>query len=178
MMNSSITLTALKIGTLIYPIAYIKWNKIYILTSGSESYVHGGVLHIRPTLTAARFGHDFLYNGTLDLWPEGCNVNYNGGCIAYKQIFLINSYARLYIRFLFFSVHVSPPALRKAGEDIINPIQSARIRTINSFSFTYGTVEIRAKMPRGDWIWPGTLLQFHIGILNLFSFDFLHKPCG
>jgi len=39
--------------------------------------------------------------------------------------------------------------------DIINPIQSARIRTINSFSFTYGTVEIRAKMPRGDWIWPG-----------------------
>jgi len=42
-----------------------------------------------------------------------------------------------------------------AGDEIINPIQSARIRTINSFSFVYGTVEIRAKMPRGDWIWPG-----------------------
>ena len=56
----------------------------------------------------------------------------------------------------FFFLLVPPPAIRKAGEDIINPIQSARIRTINSFSFTYGTVEIRAKMPRGDWIWPGT----------------------
>ena len=45
---------------------------------------------------------------------------------------------------------------RKGGlnGDIINPIQSARLRTINSFSFTYGTVEIRAKMSRGDWIWP------------------------
>ena len=46
------------------------------------------------------------------------------------------------------------------GVDIINPIQSARIRTINSFSFTYGTVEVRAKMPRGDWIWPGLLTRF------------------
>lgn len=37
--------------------------------------------------------------------------------------------------------------------DIINPIQSARIRTLKSFSFVYGTVEVRAKMPRGDWLW-------------------------
>ena len=45
---------------------------------------------------------------------------------------------------------------RKGGlnGDIINPIQSARLRSINSFSFTYGKVEIRAKMSRGDWIWP------------------------
>ncbi|EFX89068.1 hypothetical protein DAPPUDRAFT_28775, partial [Daphnia pulex] len=83
-----------------------------------------GVLYIKPTLTADRFGEDFLYNGTLDMWKEGCNVNYNGGCIA------------------------------TSAEDIINPIQSARMRTLNSFSFTYGTVEVRAKMPRGDWIWP------------------------
>jgi hypothetical protein len=32
---------------------------------------------------------------------------------------------------------------REAGDDIIQPIQSARI------------VEVRAKMPKGDWIWPG-----------------------
>ncbi|KAK4020527.1 hypothetical protein OUZ56_002493 [Daphnia magna] len=96
----------------------------YYTDRPENSYVRDGVLHIRPTLTADRFGQDFLYNGTLDLWPEGCNVNYNGGCVATSE------------------------------EDIINPIQSARMRTINSFSFTYGTVEIRAKMPRGDWIWP------------------------
>lgn len=74
-----------------------------------QSYVRDGVLHIRPTLTADRFGQDFLYNGTLDLWPEGCNVNYNGGCVAYVHTFFENilfilfskhySCARLYIRF-------------------------------------------------------------------------------
>jgi hypothetical protein len=50
------------------------------------------------------------------------------------------------------------PFIRTSAEDIINPIQSARMRTLNSFSFTYGTVEVRAKMPRGDWIWPGMIL--------------------
>lgn len=45
---------------------------------------------------------------------------------------------------------------RAAGDEIINPIQSARMVTSESFSFTYGTIEVRAKMPKGDWIWPGT----------------------
>ncbi|CAG0907631.1 unnamed protein product [Cyprideis torosa] len=31
---------------------------------------------------------------------------------------------------------------------------SARLSTVKSFSFKYGTLEVRAKMPRGDWIWP------------------------
>ena len=44
-----------------------------------------------------------------------------------------------------------------AGQEIINPIQSARMVTENSFSVTYGSIEIRAKMPKGDWIWPGIL---------------------
>lgn len=55
--------------------------------------------------------------------------------------------------------------IRTSEEDIINPIQSARMRTINSFSFTYGTVEIRAKMPRGDWIWPGMFSTFRVASL-------------
>lgn len=40
------------------------------------------------------------------------------------------------------------------GGNILNPIQSARIRSSDSFSFRYGRVEIKAKLPRGDWIWP------------------------
>ena len=31
---------------------------------------------------------------------------------------------------------------------------SARLRTVNSFSFRYGRVEVRAKIPSGDWLWP------------------------
>lgn len=44
-------------------------------------------------------------------------------------------------------------ALLRAYRDQ-NPIQSARVRTAQSFTFKYGRVEVRAKMPRGDWLWP------------------------
>jgi len=39
--------------------------------------------------------------------------------------------------------------------DILTPYFSARLSS-QGFSFKYGRVEIRAKMPKGDWIWPGT----------------------
>ncbi|KAG8233977.1 hypothetical protein J437_LFUL014496, partial [Ladona fulva] len=51
------------------------------------------------------------------------------------------------------------PCSSVAGEDIVTPIQSARIRTLGSFGFRYGRVEVRARMPRGDWIWPGKLFS-------------------
>lgn len=35
------------------------------------------------------------------------------------------------------------------------PLQSARVFTQHSFSFKFGIVEIRAKLPTGDWLWPG-----------------------
>jgi len=38
--------------------------------------------------------------------------------------------------------------------NIINPIRSARIRTVESFAFKYGRVEVSAKTPAGDWLWP------------------------
>lgn len=45
---------------------------------------------------------------------------------------------------------------RQAGENtMINPIRSARLNTEQSFSFKYGRVEVIAKMPKGDWLWPG-----------------------
>ena len=40
----------------------------------------------------------------------------------------------------------------------INPVQSARLRTAESFSFTYGRVEVVAKLPKGDWLWPAIWL--------------------
>lgn len=43
-------------------------------------------------------------------------------------------------------------------DSIINPIRSAYVSTKNSFSFKYGTLEIRAKMPLGDWLWPALWL--------------------
>ena len=66
-----------------------------------SSYVRDGILYIRPTLTADRFAEDFLYNGTLDMWKEGCNVNYNGGCVAYAKEIFTYFFILLYDKFLF-----------------------------------------------------------------------------
>lgn len=41
---------------------------------------------------------------------------------------------------------------------VLNPIKSAAIKTSNSFSFKYGTLEIRAKIPTGDWLKPSIWL--------------------
>ncbi|XP_035684906.1 beta-1,3-glucan-binding protein-like [Branchiostoma floridae] len=38
------------------------------------------------------------------------------------------------------------------------PVLSARLTTAHSFSFRYGKVEVTAKMPTGDWIWPAIWL--------------------
>ncbi|XP_063225957.1 LOW QUALITY PROTEIN: beta-1,3-glucan-binding protein-like [Bacillus rossius redtenbacheri] len=51
------------------------------------------------------------------------------------------------------------PCETYANKDIVLPIQSARIRTLNSFSFLYGRLEVRAKMPVGDWIWPAIWMK-------------------
>lgn len=34
------------------------------------------------------------------------------------------------------------------------PVRTARIKTNGNFNFKYAYVEIRAKMPAGDWLWP------------------------
>lgn len=40
-------------------------------------------------------------------------------------------------------------------ENIMKPVRSARVHTLNTFAFKYGILEITAKMPAGDWLWPG-----------------------
>lgn len=37
---------------------------------------------------------------------------------------------------------------------IIPPVRSARLSTSKSKSIQYGRVEVVAKMPKGDWLWP------------------------
>lgn len=40
------------------------------------------------------------------------------------------------------------------GGAYLNPTTSASIRTKGKFSYTYGRLEIRARMPAGEWLWP------------------------
>jgi len=107
------------------------WEFQYYRNDRKNSYVQDGVLHIKPSLTADEFGDDFLYSGSLSLWDQGCedSMNIDGGCV-----------------------------MNAGGDYIINPIQSAKLVSTDKFKFKYGTVEIRAQMPRGDWLWPALWL--------------------
>lgn len=95
-----------------------------------NSYTTGGNLHIKPSFTSEVFGEEFLTSGRVVIPPQECTESYNWGCDR------TGSY-----------------------DHIINPIRSARVDTRDSFAFKYGTLEIRAKMPAGDWIWPALWLM-------------------
>ncbi|XP_050510384.1 beta-1,3-glucan-binding protein-like [Diabrotica virgifera virgifera] len=100
----------------------------------SNSFVRDGNLHICPTLLADDNGEAFLYNGTISLngpYPiEHCTISGYDGCL-------------------------------RTGNDsiILNPIKSARIHSAYSFSFKYGRVESRVKVPLGDWLWPALWMK-------------------
>uniref|UniRef100_A0AAU8BSM0 Beta-1,3 glucan binding protein (Beta-GBP) isoform X3 n=1 Tax=Hypothenemus hampei TaxID=57062 RepID=A0AAU8BSM0_HYPHA len=96
----------------------------YYLNNRTNSFVQDGHLHINPTYLSDDYGEDFLYSGTLDLGSE-CTNSDNYGC-----------------------------SRTGTASNILNPIKSARIRTVESFSFKYGTAIVRAKAPAGDWLWP------------------------
>lgn len=101
----------------------------------TNSYVKNGVLNILPTLTSERIGEDKVRGGyRLDFWggnpADRCTGNNFWGCERTSG----------------------------AGGNYLNPIQSAKITTSESFSFKYGRVEVKAKLPRGDWLWPAIWL--------------------
>nr|XP_002740986.2 PREDICTED: beta-1,3-glucan-binding protein-like [Saccoglossus kowalevskii] len=105
------------------------WEFQLYTNNRSNSYVRDGVLYIKPTLLSETYGDDFIMTGSLDIWGAApadiCTGNQWWGC-----------------------------ARQGYGTNIINPIQSGRLRTVNSFNFKYGRVDLEAKMPTGDWIWP------------------------
>lgn len=67
------------------------------------------------------------------------------------------------------------------GYTIINPVRSACLTTEKSFSFKYGRVEIIAKLPLGDWLWPGKNLdqlnKLLLLNLNLYGIGQVHGQC-
>jgi beta-glucanase (GH16 family) len=89
-------------------------------------------LHIVPTLTVntTNITYAEILNGyTLNLTTDGTCTSPDpfGSCSIYSN--------------------------RTAGT-IINPVRSARLTTKGKKSITYGKVEVVAKMPKGDWLWP------------------------
>jgi beta-glucanase (GH16 family) len=96
-----------------------------------NSYVDKDGLHIVPTLTneTTSINNDQLFSGyTLNLTEDGsCTGTTKPACSV-----------------------VSDP---KKGT-MIPPVRSARLVTAGTKMLRYGRVEVVAKLPKGDWLWP------------------------
>ncbi|XP_030761869.1 beta-1,3-glucan-binding protein-like [Sitophilus oryzae] len=110
------------------------WEFQYYLNNRTNSFAKDGNLHIKPTYLSDDYGESFLSSGTLDINGDDptdeCTNGANYGC-----------------------------SRTGTADNYVNPIKSARIRTVDSFSFKYGSVVTRAKIPSGDWLWPAIWLM-------------------
>ncbi|XP_019855204.1 PREDICTED: beta-1,3-glucan-binding protein-like [Amphimedon queenslandica] len=107
------------------------WEFEAYLNNRSNSYVRDGVLYIKPTLLEDQIGLANVKDGfDMNIWggspADLCTQNEFYGCERTSG----------------------------AGGNYLNPIKSARLRTAESFNFKYGKVEVKAKAPKGDWLWP------------------------
>ncbi|KAI1784476.1 concanavalin A-like lectin/glucanase [Ganoderma leucocontextum] len=96
--------------------------------SANNSFVRDGHLYVVPTLTSDVIGRD----NVLGVAPFTFNLT---GCTDANAT----------------NCGAVSNASSKA---VIPPVMSARIHTKNHYSIKYGRVEISAKLPRGDWLWP------------------------
>lgn len=100
-------------------------------TDPTNVYVDEKGLHIVPTLTneTTSITTDEMWNGyTLNLTADGtCTETTASSCAASSNSTL--------------------------GK-MINPVRSARINTRGKVGIKYGRVEVTAKLPKGDWLWP------------------------
>jgi len=107
----------------------------YFRNNRDNSWVQNGVLHVTLTSTADTYGEDFLEHGELDLFEEDpehpCNIGWS----------------------------VDKNCYSKSGEDIVKPLQTAKLRSDPGFSFKYGRVEVKAKLPLLPWVRPAFWLM-------------------
>ncbi|XP_059468809.1 beta-1,3-glucan-binding protein-like [Neocloeon triangulifer] len=103
----------------------VYWNGSVAPKNASvNTVVTSGVLGIRPYFLSQAYSEAFLSSGNLNL-GKFCTASWNNGCNRTGTTSLI-----------------------------LPPITSARLHTIDTFNFKYGKVEVRARLPAGDWIWP------------------------
>ena len=95
----------------------------------ANSYVVNNTLVIMPTLTDTFLTDDQVNNGyTLNLTAQGlCTSPDVNQCVAISN---------------------------STSQTVINPVRSARLTTNGRYSIKYGKIEVVAKLPLGDWLWP------------------------
>ncbi|XP_047026780.1 beta-1,3-glucan-binding protein-like [Helicoverpa zea] len=92
-------------------------------------HVRDGRLSIKPITLESKYGEDFVRQ-TLDITAR-CT-----GTIGTMEC-----------------------SREASGPQILPPIITSKITTKNKFAFKYGRIEISAKLPLGDWIYPEIQLE-------------------
>ncbi|KAI9457620.1 glucan 1,3-beta-glucosidase [Lactarius psammicola] len=94
-----------------------------------NSFVRNGQLYIKPTLTSNVLSSpDQIFNGG-NYTLQGCTTSKSNASAC------------------------SASSNSKTGATI-PPVMSARLSTKGSYNIRFGKVEVVAKLPRGDWLWP------------------------
>ncbi|KAK6431035.1 hypothetical protein LTR95_012809 [Oleoguttula sp. CCFEE 5521] len=102
-------------------------NGQFEMTTNTDenAYVQDGLLYLKPTLQDQNL---IETNNTVDLTELGiCSSIVFTDCVS---------------------------ATNTTNGTIVNPIKSARLSTKASTSIKYGRVEVVARLPAGDWLWP------------------------
>jgi hypothetical protein len=107
--------------------------------SDTNSYVQDGKLYIVPTLTSDVIGQDAIFDNTI-YNITGCTYNETHPLAAGEK-FDTDAY-----------IAACSAVSNATLGTVINPVQSARLLTRGRSSIRYGRVEVRAKMPTGDWV--------------------------
>jgi beta-glucanase (GH16 family) len=93
--------------------------------TNENAFVQDGMLVIKPTLQDANLIES---NNVINLLSDGsCSSTVWSDCVAVTNT---------------------------TNGTIVNPVKSARISTIKGASIQYGKVEVEARLPAGDWLWP------------------------
>ncbi len=94
-------------------------------------FVQNGMLHIKPTLQDPKL---IDTNNTVDLRIDGiCTSSLWSSCMI--------------------STNTS-----STNQTIVNPVKSGRINTKKGAVIKYGRIEVEARLPAGDWLWPAIWL--------------------
>jgi len=126
--------------------------------STNNSFVVDGRLYIVPTLTSDSIPLAEILDGTV-YNISGCTFNITQG-VSYTSPSTdsqtsLNTSAIGEDSFDAQGYYAACSAVSNATTGhIINPVQSARLTTRKTASIKYGKVEVVAKIPTGDWLWP------------------------